>query len=454
VECEQKLRVVLRLFQQAGWNIALDKSHLVASQSLLYQGFISNSVRMMYFTSADKQTKYLNSLNLLLTEHHQKGSVQARTAASVLGKLQSLKKSHGSIISVVPRNTYCELGHQVIENGWESRIKLNRGVKELQFLLENLHRFNGKAIANAKIGAMTITQQEVAKIVKNVILSDQPVENLLVSDASDNKTFTLFHGEIVEMINYDFQEDEKALSSAHRELIALKTFLRYNIDINRTFNDKVIYWETDNQSCFFFMHHGSKNPNIQNDILQIKEYEVQIGVTVIPLWTRRSHCRIMLADEGSRFSADLDSWGIPDFMLKSICQYFQVKPSIDGFADHFNARCPTYISKYLNNDNIAIDFFAHEPIKDAVYYLCPPCSKIGTVIRKIEESKNSIFILVIPWWPSASWWPLIHDGQNYHPLAKGIYIFNCKPNLYHNVDIDSIFKSSMKFIALLLYNVS
>ena len=443
---------MIRLFNQAGWNISYKKSHLIASQSIVYQGFISDSIRMQYFTSSDKQTKYLNSLRNMLAEHNHEGSIPAKMAASVLGKIQSLKKSHGAIVAVIPRNTYNELGRQVILYGWNTKVTFVRGIPEMEFFLHNLDKFNGKAISNARIGAMTVTQQEVIKMVNNIKDTAIPIPNLLLTDASDKRAFSLFHGEIVELQNYEFDSNEQQLSSGHRELLALVSFLQYNISIDRKFQFPIIYWETDSQLCYYFLHHGSKNYNTQQSLIKVKQMEIQLGITVIPIWTRRSHCRMLLADEGSRFSSDTDLWGIPRFMINSIFLYFNCEPTVDGFANHSNKICTKYISKFLDNDNLAIDFFSHTPNESEIYYLCPPVAKIGRTIRKIESTVGPLFILVCPMWTSASWWPLLHNGKSYHELIRAIYIFDCKPVLYHNLEVDNIFKKSMKFIACLMHH--
>ena len=42
-------------------------------------------------------------------------------------------------------------------------------------------------------------------------------------------------------------------------------------------------------------------PHNQKDVLKIKIMENLLGIRIIPVWTPRSHARIMLADEGSNF---------------------------------------------------------------------------------------------------------------------------------------------------------
>ena len=407
---------------------------------------------MAYYTRADKQTKYLNNLNLLLQKHYSDGQVPAKMAASVLGKIQSLKKSHGNIVSILPRNTYNELGHTVIRNNddWDCDVTFVEGLPELEFLLKNLHLYNGKAISNSKQGGQTITQSEVAKIVHNVLHTNKPVDNLLISDASDRQVFTFYHGDVIELNNYEFSVDEQKFSSGRRELIGLVSFLQYSKSIDRKFKYPLLYWETDSQISYYYLVHGSRKTLIQNIILQVKSLEIELGITVIPLWTSRAHFRIKLADDGSRLSTNTDKWGVPKFLLNSVFTYFSHFPDIDAFADKQSAICKQYISEFLDSDNFAINFFSHSPQSGKCYFLCPPTSLIGPTIRFIEDNSGPIYILLVPMWTSSPWWTLLHTGQNYHVLVKAIHIFVAKPILYHSLNIDSIFSKSMKFIALLM----
>ncbi len=267
---------------------------------------------------------------MLIAQHKQQGNVLAKKAASVLGKIQSLKRSHGSIVNIIPRNCYNELGHAVLAKDWYCKVQFVHGLYELEFLSQHLNRYNGKAIMNSRASSMTISQREVA----NVLNSAVPVEGLLISDASNDRVFTLYHGDIIEMSNYEFNPDERKLSSGRRELLAIVTFLEYNHSIKKQFSNNIIYWETDSTVCFYYLTHGSRKQVVQSLIIRLKNLEFELNVTVIPLWTDRSHSRIILADKGSRFCTSTDMWGIPCFMLTTIYDYFQHVPHIDGFADH------------------------------------------------------------------------------------------------------------------------
>ena len=119
--------------------------------------------------------------------HKSEGSVPAKHAASVLNKLQSLRRSHGSIVIILPRNSYNELGKTIINNGddWNCRVTFCDGIKEN--IAKHLSYYNKKAITGYKEGSQTIYQKEVKEIIKQITDTDLPTPNLLISDAFESK---------------------------------------------------------------------------------------------------------------------------------------------------------------------------------------------------------------------------------------------------------------------------
>ncbi len=128
-----------------------------------------------------------------------------------------------------------------------------------------------------------------------------------------NIFFTFYHGEIVELNNYELNSDKQKFSSNWSKLIGLVSFLEYSKPINRKCRHPLLYWETNSQVSFYYLTHGSRETLIQNFILQVKLMEIQLGITVVPLWTSRAHFRIRLANNVSRLLTNTDKWGVPKF---------------------------------------------------------------------------------------------------------------------------------------------
>ena len=91
-------------------------------------------------------------------------SFGARNLASLLGKINSCKKSHGNICNIMLRRTQHVLGKYVNEFGWDTKVKLNDHVKkELLFFKEYIFNYNGSFISVTKTPLKVITFQEKIK---------------------------------------------------------------------------------------------------------------------------------------------------------------------------------------------------------------------------------------------------------------------------------------------------
>ena len=96
-------------------------------------------------------------------------------------------------------------------------------------------------------------------------------------DASNEKVCFLYHGDIITVSEYEFTLTEQNYSSAHRELLALFSFLTYCKDMNQKFSSPFIFWQTDNSAVYYFLTKGSRNLEIQNTILKIKYLELELN---------------------------------------------------------------------------------------------------------------------------------------------------------------------------------
>jgi hypothetical protein len=178
--------------------------------------------------------------------------------------------------------------------------------------------------------------------------------------------------------------------------------------------------------------------------------EKALSVVTIPVWTARSHPRIVAADLGSKSSQDTNEWGVPRHLLFEIFKYFDFHPSVDCFALSKNKICDSYYSKYPQGDNTAVNFFTQTLNVHDKYFMCPPTKLIGPLVRSLISTTNIHCLLIIPYWLSSNFWTMIHDGHSYAKFIKGVYIFICKPMIFHNNTVKNIFdpNKNMKMLAL------
>jgi hypothetical protein len=83
-------------------------------------------------------------------------------------------------------------------------------------------------------------------------------------------------------------------------------------------------------------------------------------------------------------------------------------PDVDMFASRLNSQLPKFVSWFpepgsFRNDAFSFSWNLYEP------YLFPPFILIGKVVNKIIEDKVPRVIMIIPFWKSQFWFPLIFD---------------------------------------------
>ena len=99
--CTIETKFCQKILNWAGWNINMKKSSFEPTQQLLYLGFYTDTVNMMYFSPLNK----LLVIKDLLVDPLKKENILKTELATILGKIASRKKSHGNIVQVMTQHT-------------------------------------------------------------------------------------------------------------------------------------------------------------------------------------------------------------------------------------------------------------------------------------------------------------------------------------------------------------
>ena len=251
------------------------------------------------------------------------------------------------------------------------------------------------------------------------------------------------------MEDFKFNDTEKGYSSGHRELLAILKTIEANRNDFKKFNGKRIYWQTDSQNVVIFLNKGSRKPKIQADVFKIKIMERELNIVISPVWTPRSHDRIMLADLGSKIHSSTDEWGIDVKEIKHIFKQFEFSPSVDTMATRQNAIFDLFYSKIPQIGSAGINFYTIDLDTSLTYYCCPPISEVIYAFRKLTSKSNIKAVLVVPAWKSANFWPVIFNGHRFHEAIKHFIYFKPKIKAYNKAFNFLVKQSEMQeFIAL------
>jgi len=161
---------------------------------------------------------------------------------------------------------------------------------------------------------------EIIEKVQQVMVTEENMPDLFVSDSSDTHAFVYrADGAFDYVADFKFSAEQAASSSSHRELQAVRLALLHNETYFSNLAPLKIYWQTDSRNLCTFLSKGSKKPSIQKDVFKVKKLEKKLNVMVIAIWTPREHGRIFLADLGSKFSLSTDEWSVDRDLLYTIC---------------------------------------------------------------------------------------------------------------------------------------
>jgi hypothetical protein len=450
--CSDYMNFTLQVLQLAGWKIQWKKTVLVPTQRLLHLGFITDSVSMTYSITDAKWTTVQLALSDALAKAASATPLPVTDAASLLGRLSSLHRSHGSVVRVLSRSLQHQLGQHVQLFGWTGSFLISPASQaELTLLLQQLPRFNGTFIPNTHAISHVYTLQDVLAKTQDILHSANPVPALFVSDASASHSFIyLADGTFSYVADFPFTDNQAAASSSFRELLAIHNALVHDSHIFASFSSQLVYWQTDNQACVRFLQTGSRQPHIQTLVLDIKKKERDLNIAIIPVWTPRDHSRIAAADAGSRFATSTDEWFIDRQSLAVVFQHFSFFPGsncIDCFASAANSVCDAFYSLIPQENSLGINFFANSPQQPDLF-LCPPVSQIARAFRRLLCLPGKRSLLIVPHWPSSVFWPVLFPGGNRHPAIPASLEF--RPTCYSPVPC--LFTATrFVFIALLIH---
>jgi hypothetical protein len=433
--CDQHTQFVLLLLQLAGWRIQWKKTCLVPTTKLLHLGFFTNSTTMTYSITPEKWSSIRLALQSLLASAAQSRLVSPKDAASVLGRLNSLHRSHGSVVRVLSRSLQHQLGLHVDQHGWKGLFSLSpASTAELAFLLGQLPSFHGRAIP---------TQQALSHVPSlwQAAAARAAVASSLVPTSSDkdcSRSYVyLADGTFSHSV--DLIGEASEATSCLKELLSLSHLLQAESATLRSLRARTVYWSTDSEACSRFVVSGSRNTAIQRVVYTLKCQERDLGITVVPVWSPRSGLRLCSAGATAPFSRSTDEWSVDRQDLAAVFHALGVFPDTDCFATALNAVCPIFFSRSPHPLSAGVDFFAKPPQPRASLFLCPPVTMVARAFGKVLTYPNSSAVLLAPRWRAAAFWPILHPGGTLHPSIRREHHFS--PRFFTSAPVSSLFTS-------------
>ena len=206
--------------------------------------------------------------------------------------------------------------------------------------------------------------------------------------------------------------EEAHKSSSFRELKAISLGVESFLPLVK---GHTIKWYTDSQSVSRIVEVGSMKEDLQCLALRIFSTCLLNSITLEVEWMPRSAND--RADCLSRVM-DFDDWRVKrDYFL--LAEEKWGPHFMDRFADHENTQLPRFNSRFWCPRTEAVDAFSVSWAGEN-NWLVPPIFLIPRVLNHMF-ALDGHGTLVVPAWPSASFWPLIFTDQGLSPIFSDFF---------------------------------
>ena len=426
-KAEDQRTFVYKVLKSSGWILEVEKSDKDgdANQSKEYLGFIIDTASMTVRLQEAKKQRILQQVSETIS--HGSKSFPAKELAGTIGKIVATEPALGPIVVIAARASYAVLEEATQRRGWNSSLVMSKEAQDgLQFFVDNCSEFDNSPIRSAatEISVLSIigppSSFMKSSFVANHVRTNE--EKIWASDASGYATCAYsIKGDHL-YFRGTLNEDERMLSSGHRELLAVAKTMEY-YEQTGTFTTKAtnIYWLTDSQNLVTFLTKGSGKRQIQKDFFQIMIRCKRLNTRIIPIHLLRDDPRIKIADDGSK-TTDTDNWQVDDQTFQRNRTRFQF--TIDLFASDRNSKCQRFYSNFFCPGTSGIDAFSHS-LDDEVAWICPPIQEIIRIVRRLKTSRTT-GILFVPKWKTADYWVEIFNNEG-RLLWPFNYLETCRP---------------------------
>ena len=343
--------------KKSGWILEAEKSDKKGDASYYkeYLGFIIDSFNMTVRLREEKKHRILK--RVWETISYKTNPISARELAITLGKMVATEPALGPVAIMTARASYADLDRATLARGWGTHLIMSKeSLDGLRFFAENFSSFDNSPIRSAatEISVVSIIGPP-SSFMKTSFVSNHvrtKEERIWASDASGYATCAYsIKGEHLYFRGM-LSEEERKLSSGHRELLAVtRTLEHYERSGTITTKATNVYWLTDSQNLVTFLTKGSGRMHIQREVFDVMVLCKKLNIRIIPIHLLREDPRIQIADDGSKVT-DTDNWQVDKetFERNNKRHCF----TVDLFASDDNTKCQKFYSNFYCPGNFKI----------------------------------------------------------------------------------------------------
>lgn len=405
--CEQNTQLISSTLVSLGFTINEKKSQFTPCTRIVFFGYILDSVLFMVFLTEEKVEKIISKARGLL-----KSSVVV---------VKDLASFIGSIINAFYAVLEAPLYYRSLERdkirglgpdmNFLNKVCLSEeGKTELQWWCDFIRVKNGK------------------------LIRPNTVEYKCRTDSS------LIGYGCVDLDSGKFSQGRWSLEEGKNHINYLELLAIYFALQALYFDctDTHIEFQCDNVTAVKYVNDMGGMTSLELDVLSgnIWQWCLQRNIYISAIHIAGTDNKT--ADYYSRNFSDSTEWRLKPEIFKRLCKHF-FQPQIDLFASRINRQLDNFVSWFPEPGASFNDAFSRS-WSTLLPYIFPPFNLINKVINKIVQDRVVKAILIVPFWKSQPWFPLLlpnlvslpvrlprhkdllmlaHDGR-YHPLGKSL----------------------------------
>ncbi|XP_045167098.2 uncharacterized protein LOC123530393 [Mercenaria mercenaria] len=361
--------------QALGFVINNENSVVIPCQRIVFFGYILDSVLFMVFLPEEKIQKIISKASKLL---HQ-DSVRIRDLASFIGLL--INAFHAVLEAPLHYRSLERLKVEGLSlfGDYNAVLKLtDLATNEIEWWVKNIRAKNGKKIRQDSISTW------------------------IQCDAS-NAGWGCFHVDSSVTVGGRWTRKEMIYHINYLELLAIFFALKSLFSKHRDIHIG-IQSESDNTTAISHVNKmgGMCSPDMDNLAKQIWSWSLERNIFLSAF--HLPGCNNLQADFASRNFSDTTEWKLKEDIFKRLSKHF-MQPNIDLFASRLNKQLDCYVSWMPDPGAWAVNAFSLN-WKGLEPYIFPPFNLLSKVLNKIMEDEVEEALLICPFWPNQTWFPL------------------------------------------------
>ena len=357
---------------QAGVVWSIKKCIWVPSRRVEWLGMVWDAEEMTLKITERRIEKLLACGGKIL----EKDTVLVRTLASWAGQVNSLGPVLGNVTRLFSRFTQMVIAKA---DSYDDSVSLSAEVvKELVFWNQNVRRLNSR----------------------NCAREEPPICLELRGDASASGCGSFITGSKIEAARL-FTQWERETHSTWREL----ENIRFSLEaMKKSLEGRAVTFLVDNKSAAAIVQSGSMKEDCHKLALDINQLCASYGISLCVQWIPREQNKEADALSRAPELLDTDDWGLTEEFFR-ILQNRWGPFSIDCFANYYNNKVERFYSLFLTPNAAGVDAFNFDWAGETCL-LVPPVAVVGRALNHLHACKSK-GVLVVPYWPSAAFWPML-----------------------------------------------